>query len=176
MPNRLVVSIVDDDPSVCEGLADLLNAMGFAAQAFQRADAFLKSDRLDSTRCLIADVQMPGMTGFELRDHLIRAGKPIPTILITAFPKDVDRARAHSAGMCCYLSKPFGEADLLACIESALGARDAGVGPTASPAATPGDAGAPAPAASTQPGASDRQPRPQLEPSAVKPQPGILFR
>jgi FixJ family two-component response regulator len=123
MPKRLVVSIVDDDPSVCEGLLDLLSSMGFAAEAFARADDFLKSDRLDSTCCLIADVQMPGMTGLELHDHLIRSGKAIPTILITAFPKDTDRARALRAGVHCYLPKPFSEMDLLSCIHAALGPR-----------------------------------------------------
>jgi CheY-like chemotaxis protein len=63
---------------------------------------------------------MPGMTGFELHDHLTGSGKTIPTILITAFPKDVDRVRAMRTGVDCYLSKPFSEMDLISCIRSAL--------------------------------------------------------
>jgi FixJ family two-component response regulator len=120
MPEGLVVSIVDDDPSVCEGLQDLLNSMGVAAETFSRADDFLQSGRLDSTSCLIADVQMPGMTGLELYDHLIKSGRTVPTILITAFPKDADRAQAKRTGVCCYLAKPFSETDLLSCIQSTV--------------------------------------------------------
>jgi FixJ family two-component response regulator len=116
-----MVSIVDDDPSVSEGLLDLLNSMGFVAEAFQRADEFLESGRVDSTSCLIADVQMPGMTGIELHDKLVKSGKTVPTILITAFPKEADRVRVKRTGVHCYLSKPFSEQELLSCIRSALG-------------------------------------------------------
>ena len=115
-----VISIIDDDPSVREGTMDLLNAMGFAAEAFERANDFLSSDRLHSTSCLIADVQMPGMTGMELHDRLVGSGNLIPTILITAFPNDRDRTRALKNGVRCYLMKPFDESELLACIQEAL--------------------------------------------------------
>ena len=127
MPREDMVSIVDDDPSVCEGLMDLLSSMGFDAQAFARADEFLKSDRPDTTSCLIADVQMPGMSGLELHDQLVRSGKIIPTILITAFPKEADRGRALRTGVKCYLAKPFSESELLTCIQSGLGSRGAGM-------------------------------------------------
>ncbi len=115
-----VISIVDDDASVREGTADLIEAMGFNAEAFPRADDFLKSSRLHSTSCLIADVRMPGMTGFDLHNHLVGSGNFIPTILVTAFPDDRDRARALQAGVICYLAKPFNEDDLSACLQSAL--------------------------------------------------------
>jgi FixJ family two-component response regulator len=116
MAEGLLVSIVDDDPSVCEGLLDLMSSMGLQAEAYQSVDQFLGSDRVDTTTWLIADVQMPGMGGFELYDRLLKAGRRIPTILITAFPKEADRARAGRIGVRCYLSKPFSEQDLLACI------------------------------------------------------------
>ena len=99
---------------------DLLNSMGFAAEAFERASDFLNSDRLESTSCLIADVQMPGMTGVELHSRLIGSGKFIPTILITAFPNDRDRGRALQNGVRSYLTKPFSDNELLACIREAL--------------------------------------------------------
>ena len=121
-----VISIVDDDESVREGLTDLVRSMGFIAEAFQRAEDFLKSPRLRRTSCLIADVQMPGMTGIELYDVLINAGSMIPTILITAFPNDRDRTLALHSGVTCYLVKPFNDDDLHECIRSALGARVAG--------------------------------------------------
>ena len=120
MPAKPVVSIVDDDPSVLEGTKDLLNSVGFAAQTFQHAEEFLKSDYFHSTFCLITDVQMPGMTGIELYNRLIASGKIIPTILITAYPDDKTRALALRAGVLCYLIKPFDENELLACVRSAL--------------------------------------------------------
>ena len=84
-PKKPVISIVDDDQSFREGTRDLIEAMGFVAETFRRGEDFLKSDAIDSTSCLIADVQMPGMTGLELHDRLVGSGKVIPTILITAF-------------------------------------------------------------------------------------------
>ena len=127
MPQPMV-SIVDDDPSVSEGLMDLLSSMGFAAEAFPRADEFLKSDRPDQTSCLICDVQMPGMSGPRAaRPPVVRSGKIIPTILITAFPKDADRGRALRTGVKCYLTKPFSDSDLLGCIQSGLGSSGAGM-------------------------------------------------
>ena len=80
----------------------------------------MKSKRRRGVSCLIADVQMPGMTGLELYHHLSASGKPIPTILITAFPEDNLRKRALASGVFGYLSKPFEEDDLLACIRAAL--------------------------------------------------------
>ena len=120
MPKKPVISVVDDDPSVLEGTRDLLSSMGFIAETFQGADEFLKSERRHSSSCLIMDMQMPGMTGLELYNHLLEAGTVIPTILITAYPDDKDRARALRAGVFCYLIKPFDENELLTCIRSAL--------------------------------------------------------
>jgi FixJ family two-component response regulator len=88
--------------------------------AFECAEDLLKSKRRRGVSCLIADVQMPGMSGLELYHHLSACGKPIPTILITAFPDDNLRKRALAAGAIGYLSKPFEEDDLLACIRAAL--------------------------------------------------------
>ena len=115
-----VISIVDDDASVREGTMDLLSSMGFAAEAFESASDFLNSNRLYNTSCLIADVQMPGMTGIELHNHLVGSGNLIPTILITAFPNYRDRTRALKNGVRCYLTKPFNENELLDCIRGAL--------------------------------------------------------
>jgi FixJ family two-component response regulator len=84
--------------------------------AFEGAEHLLKSRRRRSLSCMIADVQMPGMTGLELHDRLVASGEPIPTILITAFPDERSRERALQAGVIGYLSKPFSEDELLACI------------------------------------------------------------
>ena len=123
MSKKPLISVVDDDASVRAGMLDLVQAIGFAAQAFEGASDFLNSDRIDSTSCLISDVRMPVMTGLELHDRLVAAGKTIPTILLTAYPNEPDRERALQAGVICYLTKPYNQDDLLACIRSALESR-----------------------------------------------------
>jgi FixJ family two-component response regulator len=121
MPDASIISIVDDDASVREGLADLVSSMGFQAKTFRRAEHFLKSHWLRNTSCLIADVQMPEMTGLELYSALVDLGIKMPTILITAFPDNDDRDRALDAGVSCYLTKPFEKGELITCIRSTVG-------------------------------------------------------
>jgi FixJ family two-component response regulator len=77
-----------------------------------------------STSCLIVDVNMPGMTGPMLHRHLLASGKSIPTILITAYPDDGVREAALREGAIGFLTKPFDERDLIACVHSALGTAD----------------------------------------------------
>ena len=120
MLKKPMISIVDDDPSARESLVDLVKSMGFSAEAFQSAEEFLQSKLLRDTSCLIADVQMPGTTGLELHTSLVRSGSAIPTILITAFPNEKDRATARRSGVTSYLVKPFDDNDLLLSIRSAL--------------------------------------------------------
>ena len=107
------IAVVDDDESVREATTGLLRSLGFIAKGFASADEFLKSSRLMITSCLIADVQMPGMSGLALYGHLAASRNPIPTILITAYPDDEVRARAAGAGIRHYLSKPFSEKELI---------------------------------------------------------------
>jgi FixJ family two-component response regulator len=123
MPKKHLISIVDDDESVQASTMDLVTSMGFAAKIFPHAEAFLASEQVQSTDCLIADMRMPGMTGLELYSRLVQAGKAIPTILLTAFPDERDRMRARQSGVTCYLAKPFNDEDLLVCVRSALGSR-----------------------------------------------------
>jgi FixJ family two-component response regulator len=125
LPEQVVIAVVDDDESVREALAGLMKSLGYRATVFPSAEDFLNSEGRDSTACLIADVQMPGMTGPELYERLTASGQPIPTILITAYPDERVKARALQAGVMCYLTKPFGENDLLACLQSALDGRAA---------------------------------------------------
>ena len=125
MPKKQVIAIVDDDELAREGTIDLVKSMGFITKPFERAEDFLKSDYLHSSSCLIADVLMPGMTGIELHNRLVEAGNITPTILITSFPNDRDRARARQVGAICYLAKPFDDEELLACVRSALEPREA---------------------------------------------------
>ncbi|WP_046868406.1 response regulator transcription factor [Microvirga massiliensis] len=120
MPKTLLVSVVDDDRSGRESMRRLMRSLGYAVEAFPSAADFLASPLRGETACLIADVHMPAMTGIELYRHLIDAGRTIPTILVTAYPNDVDRACALNDGVLCYLRKPLDEESLLRCLRTAL--------------------------------------------------------
>ena len=114
------IAVVDDDESMREAMRGLMKSLGYTTQTFASAGEFLNSCQVARTSCLIADVQMRGMTGLELHRHLVASGKTIPTILVTAYPDDTVRKRALEDGVVCYLSKPFDENDLFACIRSSL--------------------------------------------------------
>jgi FixJ family two-component response regulator len=116
-----IIAVIDDDESVREGLSDLFRAMGLVPVPFSRAADFLNFDQIDHTRCVIADVQMPEMSGIELHRRLSQSGRMIPTILITAYPDERDRLNALQAGVLCYLVKPYDHDELLACVGSAIG-------------------------------------------------------
>ena len=119
----LLVSVVDDDESVRESLPDLLREFGFAVQAFASAEAFLASGHVAATRCLILDVAMPGMSGPDLQDELIRRGHAIPIIFITAHGDAAERPRLIRQGAVDCLLKPFSEAALLQALHAALPAQ-----------------------------------------------------
>jgi FixJ family two-component response regulator len=115
-----VISIVDDDVSMGEAIGGLMKALGFNAEVFTSAEAFLESGRAVVTACVIADVQMPGMSGIDLEACLVREGYEIPFVFITAFPNERVRDQALQSGAVCFLAKPFSEAELVAGIRSAL--------------------------------------------------------
>ena len=119
----LLVSVVDDDESVRESLPDLLREFGFAVEAFASAEAFLASGHLGTTRCLILDIAMPGMSGPDLQRELIRLGHAIPIIFITAHGDAAERPRLIQQGAVDCLLKPFSEAALLKALHAALPAQ-----------------------------------------------------
>lgn len=118
---RPLVSVVDDDESVRESLPDLLKVLGFAARAFSSAEAFLASDCVGQTRCLILDIAMPGMTGPDLQRELAKRQQKIPIVFITAHRDDSVRSRVLQEGAVECLYKPFSDADLLVALRLALG-------------------------------------------------------
>lgn len=124
MSETPLVSVVEDDPSFRDSMRRLMRSLGYKVEAFSSAADFLASPRLIETACLIADVHMPGISGIELCRHLIKAGQTIPTILVTAYPNEADRARTLSDGVICYLRKPIDEKDLRRCIHAALRSGD----------------------------------------------------
>jgi FixJ family two-component response regulator len=120
MSKPSLVSVVEDDQFFRESMQRLMRSLGYTVEAFASAADFLASPRVVETTCLIADVHMPAMTGVELYRHLVNAGYAIPTILVTAYPDDVDRACAIKDGVICYLRKPIDETRLIRCLREAL--------------------------------------------------------
>lgn len=121
MADRSLVSIVDDDQLVRESIGRLLRSYGYPVESFPSAAGLLAFPHLDETACLVADINMPGMTGLELHRQLTSAGRRIPTILITAYPDEAVRLRALADGVLCYLGKPFNDSEMLRCVRMALG-------------------------------------------------------
>jgi FixJ family two-component response regulator len=120
LSHQLLISIIDDDQSFRAAMRRLMRSLGYKAEVFSSAADFLASHRLRETACLIADVHMPAMTGIELHRYLIEAGQRIPTILVTGYPNDVDRARALNDGVVCYIRKPIDAQSLSRCLHAAL--------------------------------------------------------
>jgi FixJ family two-component response regulator len=115
-----VVSVVDDDTSVRAATSKFLRSHGYTVQVYSSAEHFLQSGRLNDTSCVIADLQMPGMSGLELLTMVRAQGYGVPFIFITAFPDETARARALQAGAICFLSKPFAGPTLINCLGAAL--------------------------------------------------------
>ena len=116
----LVVSIVDDDESVRESLPDLIRQFGFEVGAFSSAEAFLESDVVSETSCLLLDIAMPGMSGPALQEELRRRRQEVPIVFITAQGDETIRPQLLARGAVECLFKPFSEAALLDAITAAL--------------------------------------------------------
>jgi|SRR5580704_9078974 FixJ family two-component response regulator len=121
-----VISVIDDDASVRAATDNLLSSHGYLVQAFASAEEFLQSTQLHSSSCVIADVQMPGMSGLDLLIHVRAQGHNAPFIFITAFPEDSIRARALKAGAVGFLAKPYAAPALINCVKIALRQGDLG--------------------------------------------------
>jgi len=117
---RTLVAVVDDDESVRESLPDLLRTLGYDAEAFASAEAFLASGSIPDTRCLILDVAMPGMSGPQLQQELKRRGHMFPIIFITARSDKGVRSGLLRKGAVDCLFKPFSEQDIRAALDAAL--------------------------------------------------------
>jgi FixJ family two-component response regulator len=123
-----VISIIDDDASVRAATNRLVRSLGYTAYTFASADEFLRSPQADTTACVIADIQMPGMSGVELQEILCAQGRRVPMIFITAFPDERVRKRALDAGAVCFLAKPFDGATLVKYLDVALAKRGEAAG------------------------------------------------
>jgi FixJ family two-component response regulator len=117
-----VISVLDDDPYVRVAINNLLESRGYVVHTFASAEEFLRSSDSNGTSCVIADVQMPLMTGIDLLTQMRAHGSAAPFIFITAFPEESVRVRALKAGAICFLGKPFAASDLMQCLDRALAA------------------------------------------------------
>ncbi|HEY1543394.1 MAG TPA: response regulator [Xanthobacteraceae bacterium] len=117
---KIVVCVVEDDLSVRETTDHLLRLLGYATASFASAEDFLGSGRVHDTSCLIADVNLPGMSGVDLQSRLTSDGHRMPIIFITACPDEAVRARVLGRGAVCYLSKPLQQQSLIAWLDRAL--------------------------------------------------------
>lgn len=115
-----VIAIVDDEMSMLRALRRLLRSAGFAVVTYTSAEEFLQSGLQHRIACLVLDVQMPQMTGFDLLAQLAASGMALPVIIITARTDEQTRRRAEQAGVVAYLRKPFEEEALLEAIRRAV--------------------------------------------------------
>jgi FixJ family two-component response regulator len=118
-----LISIVDDDLSVSRALRRLVQSAGYTVETFPSARDFLDSSPLGRTACLVLDIHLDRMSGFELQERLAANGAAIPIIFITAHDDATTRDRVRRAGVAAYLPKPFDEQILLDAIRSAVDGR-----------------------------------------------------
>jgi FixJ family two-component response regulator len=115
-----IISIIDDDVATRLALAALMRAKGFDAKAYQSAEDFLQAGAQETSQCIITDIQMPGLSGIELKQRLNERKCAIPVIMITARAEKRLHALAIESGAFCLLRKPFRSHALLECVERAL--------------------------------------------------------
>jgi FixJ family two-component response regulator len=115
-----VITIVDDDAWARSGLADLILSLGYEVRAFESAEQFIQSGSIKDTACVITDLHMPGLSGLDLQSHLRSKGHRTPVIFVTAYPNDKHRQQALAEGAIGFLSKPYDERSLVACLTQAI--------------------------------------------------------
>ena len=115
------IAVIDDDASVRRALQRLLQSAGFTVETFATAREFLDADYRAQTACLVLDIHLPGMSGFELAEYLAVSGVPIPIVFITALDDVSTREQVNRAGAVGYLRKPFDQDTLIEAISRAIG-------------------------------------------------------
>ena len=118
-----LISIVDDDWSLVEATVSLVQSVGYLAEGFRSAEDFLKSSQLLKTDCLILDIRMPSVDGFELKRRLADRNCQIPIIFVTSYDSEDARIQAAKAGAAGFLCKPFNQESLFGAVRSALGSQ-----------------------------------------------------
>jgi FixJ family two-component response regulator len=120
MAGSQLIAIVDDDESVRDALTSLLHSVGWRAEAFASAEAFLLSGQVHTTACLLLDIRLPGLSGLELQRQLRSSQARLPLIFLTAHGTEAMRAQTLQAGAMAFFTKPFSDIALLEAIHTAL--------------------------------------------------------
>lgn len=115
-----LISIIDDDDSLRAALMGLVRSLGYRASGFANAEDFLAADQADESAAIVTDIQMPGLSGIELKEWLTSQGCAAPVIMITGRAEPGLRERAFASGALCVLKKPFAAEALIDCLERAL--------------------------------------------------------
>lgn len=115
-----MVAVVDDDASLRRSLRNLLSSVGIAVEVFSSGEDFLQSAVQSHVSCLVLDLRMPGMSGFELVDQLHRLGTRIPIVIVTALADIETRTQCLELGVHAFVGKPFLGDDLLQAVKGAL--------------------------------------------------------
>jgi len=114
------IAIVDDDPSVREGLSSLIRSAGLQVEAFASAQEFLARPGAEAPSCLVLDLQLPGLSGLDLQKRMAEVGLEIPIVFLTGHGNIPASVQAMKAGAVEFLTKPFDEQDLLQAIQEAI--------------------------------------------------------
>jgi FixJ family two-component response regulator len=120
VPSGELIAVIDDDHSFRSALVGLIRSLGYGARGFESAEQFVESDVMHSSACIITDVQMPGMSGFDLQHFLVGSECTVPVIMVTARTEPGLEQRALASGAICLLRKPFQTALLTDCLKKAL--------------------------------------------------------
>jgi FixJ family two-component response regulator len=120
VPSGQLISIIEDDRSLRRALVGLIRSLGHQAQGFESAEEFAESNAMLSSACIITDIQLPGISGIELKQLLTEHSCPVPVIMITARDEAGLEERAIAAGAVCYLRKPFAAGALIEFLEQVL--------------------------------------------------------
>jgi FixJ family two-component response regulator len=126
--NAPVITIVDDDPSVCRALHRLVRSAGYTVQTFASAHEFLDSLPGRRAACLVLDIHLDGMSGLDLQERLAADGVGVPVIFISAHDDAPTRERIKRSGAAGHLWKPVDEQALLGAIRRAIGLDECAVG------------------------------------------------
>ena len=118
--NPPVIAVIEDDEAMREALSELLEVFSLSCRAFAHAEAFLAEFSPGRFDCLITDLHLPGISGPKLQQRLKAQGSPIPVIIITSSQELHDRTRAMQDGASAYLTKPFGDTELIGHVMTAL--------------------------------------------------------
>lgn len=120
MPEDSVVFIIDDDAAVRDSLSWLVESVGLHVKSFANADEFLEAYDPSLLGCIVLDVRMPGLSGLDLQEELIRRASDLPVLIITGYGEVQGAVRALKAGAADYLQKPVSDQTLLDRIQDCL--------------------------------------------------------